>query len=123
LSDETLSQDLTEGKFSFPVIHSIHADVSNRQVLGTVIQTFLQLKRASFNDYALADTLRARPTTPTLKERTIEYLKNKTKSFDYTLNALASVEFQMRAELERLGGSPRLQKIMDALRVDKRSLL
>lgn len=26
-------EDITEGKFSFPVIHSIHSDPSNRQMI------------------------------------------------------------------------------------------
>lgn len=28
------ADDLTEGKFSFPVIHSIHADDTNQEILG-----------------------------------------------------------------------------------------
>lgn len=26
-------EDLTEGKFSFPIVHSVRADTSNRQIL------------------------------------------------------------------------------------------
>jgi geranylgeranyl diphosphate synthase type 3 len=32
-SKKGFADDLTEGKFSFPVIHAIHADISNREVL------------------------------------------------------------------------------------------
>ena len=32
-SNKGFAEDLTEGKFSFPVVHGIHADSSNRQIL------------------------------------------------------------------------------------------
>lgn len=32
-SNKGFAEDLTEGKFSFPVVHGIHADTSNRQIL------------------------------------------------------------------------------------------
>ena len=32
-SNKGFAEDLTEGKFSFPVVHGIHADKSNRQVM------------------------------------------------------------------------------------------
>lgn len=35
-SNKGFAEDLTEGKFSFPVVHGIHADRSNRQVLSTL---------------------------------------------------------------------------------------
>lgn len=34
-SNKGFAEDLTEGKFSFPVVHGIHADKSNRQVIST----------------------------------------------------------------------------------------
>jgi len=96
-SNKGFAEDLSEGKFSFPVVHGIHADKSNRQVL---------------------NVLQKRPTTPTLKIHTINYLKNNTKSFDYTLLVLANLETQTRAEITRLGGNKGLEAIMDMLHVD-----
>jgi len=96
-SNKGFAEDLTEGKFSFPVVHGIHADKSNKQVL---------------------NVLQKRPTTPTLKVHTINYLKCKTKSFDYTLSVLANLEAQTRAEIARLGGNKGLEAIMDFLHVD-----
>lgn len=29
------AEDLTEGKFSFPIVHAVRSDMSNRQVLST----------------------------------------------------------------------------------------
>lgn len=63
------------------------------------------------------DVLQKRPTTPTLKIHTINYLKNETKSFDYTLSVLANLEAQTRAEIARLGGNKGLEGIMDLLHV------
>ncbi|KJA17760.1 hypothetical protein HYPSUDRAFT_45918 [Hypholoma sublateritium FD-334 SS-4] len=95
-SNKGFAEDLSEGKFSFPVVHGIHASRSNRQIL---------------------NVLQKRPTTPTLKIHTINYLKHETKSFDYTLSVLANLEAQTRAEIARLGGNKGLEAIMDLLHV------
>ncbi|RDB20687.1 Geranylgeranyl pyrophosphate synthase [Hypsizygus marmoreus] len=92
------AEDLTEGKFSFPVVHGIHADTTNRQVL---------------------NVLQKRPSTPTLKIHTINYLRDHTKSFEYTQSVLDSLEAQTRQEIARLGGNKALERIMDLLHVAK----
>lgn len=66
----------------------------------------------------LSDVLQKRPKTPTLKHHAIEYLRNTTKSFDYTLAVLKKLEQQAREELERLGGNPILTALLDKLHVD-----
>ncbi|KAH9928051.1 isoprenoid synthase domain-containing protein [Amylocystis lapponica] len=91
------AEDLTEGKFSFPIVHAVRADTSNRQVL---------------------NVLQKRPSTPTLKRHTIAYLEDHTKSFEYTKRVLRSLEQQTRDEIARLGGNAGLERIMDALHVD-----
>ncbi|KAL5504497.1 hypothetical protein ACEPAH_7158 [Sanghuangporus vaninii] len=95
-TNKGFAEDLTEGKFSFPIVHGVRANTSNRQVL---------------------NVLQKRPTTPTLKRYTIDYLKNQTKSFDYTLSVLESLESQIRDEIKRLGGNKGLEKIIDTLSV------
>ncbi|KAH9856755.1 terpenoid synthase [Lenzites betulinus] len=92
------AEDLTEGKFSFPVVHGVRADRSNRQIL---------------------NVLQKRPSTPTLKTHTISYLRDHTKSFEYTLDVMDDLEAQIRGEIARLGGNTRLEKIMDTLHVDR----
>lgn len=67
----------------------------------------------------IIDVLQKRPTTPTLKIHTINYLQKNTKSFEYTLSVLATLEAQTLAEIKRLGGNPKLEKIMDLLHVDE----
>lgn len=90
------AEDLTEGKFSFPIVHAVRSDTSNRRVL---------------------NVLQKRPTTPTLKVHTVAYLRDHTKSFDYTIDILRSLETQIRNEIARLGGNKGLEQIMDALHV------
>lgn len=91
------AEDLTEGKFSFPIVHGVRADEQNRVVM---------------------NVLQKRPTTPTLKHHTVDYLRTQTKSFDYTLAVMSSLERQVREEIARLGGNPQLENIMDALHVE-----
>jgi len=90
------AEDLSEGKFSFPVVHGVRADTSNRQIL---------------------NILQKRPSTPTLKHHTIQYLKAQTKSFDYTLSVLEVLESQVREEVARLGGNKPLKAILDAMSI------
>lgn len=70
----------------------------------------------------ILDVLQKRPTTPTLKVHTINYLKNHTKSFEYTLSVLVNLEAQTRGEISRLGGNSGLVKLMDLLHVDETKL-
>lgn len=62
--------------------------------------------------------LQKRPSTPTLKIHTIDYMKNHTKSFEYTIGVLAVLEAQVRQEIQRLGGNDMLQGIIDSLHVE-----
>ncbi|KAG1792816.1 isoprenoid synthase domain-containing protein [Suillus plorans] len=94
--NKSFAEDLTEGKFSFPIVHGVRADEQNRVVM---------------------NVLQKRPTTPTLKHHTVDYLRTQTKSFDYTLAVMSSLERQVREEIARLGGNPQLEKILDALHV------
>lgn len=90
------AEDLTEGKFSFPIVHGIRADQSNRQIL---------------------NVLQKRPETPTLKLHIVEHLRNRTKSFDYTLSVMSSMEHQVLQEIARLGGNKGLEAVIDHLHV------
>ncbi|KAK0200952.1 isoprenoid synthase domain-containing protein [Desarmillaria ectypa] len=101
-TNKGFAEDLTEGKFSFPIVHSIHADTTNRQVL---------------------NVLQKRPTTPTLKHHVISYLKDHTKSFDYTLSVMDLLDRKTRAEIARLGGNKGLEKLMDFFYIDKSKLI
>ncbi|KAF9222463.1 terpenoid synthase [Gyrodon lividus] len=94
------AEDLSEGKFSFPVVHGIREQPDNRQILSV---------------------LQKRPKSPTLKHHTISYLRDSTHSFEYTLGVLRSLEGQARAEVARLGGNAMLETIFDRLAVGSQS--
>ncbi|KAL1919268.1 uncharacterized protein VTP21DRAFT_1960 [Calcarisporiella thermophila] len=89
-------EDLTEGKFSFPIIHSIRADTSNRQLLNILKQRTNSLE---LKNYALQ-------------------LMEHTKTFVYVRDYLAKVEQEAREELARLGGNQKLEKLLDVLHVE-----
>ncbi|KAF9222343.1 terpenoid synthase [Gyrodon lividus] len=91
------AEDLTEGKFSFPIVHGVRADEGNRVIM---------------------NVLQKRPTTPTLKHHTISHLRDKTHSFDYTLKVMKALEQEVRQEIARLGGNSQLDAILTALHVE-----
>ncbi|KAF7375744.1 hypothetical protein MSAN_00464000 [Mycena sanguinolenta] len=91
------AEDLTEGKFSFPIAHGIRANLADTRIL---------------------ELLEQRPTTDELKAPVVDYLKTETRSFEYTLGVLDKMESQVRAEVARLGGNEGLERIIDALHVD-----
>ena len=64
-----------------------------------------------------ADVLRLRPKGQKLKHLVISYLKEVTRSFEYTHSILNSLEAQARGEVMRLGGNPKLEAILDKLAV------
>ncbi|KAJ3757192.1 farnesyltranstransferase [Lentinula raphanica] len=101
-TNKGFAEDLTEGKFSFPVVHSIHTDKTNRQIL---------------------NVLQKRPTTPTLKTYAISYLKHRTKSFAYTLDVLEKLHKQALAEISRLGGNEDLVRLMESFVVEREKIL
>ncbi|KAI9289231.1 geranylgeranyl pyrophosphate synthase [Umbelopsis sp. AD052] len=88
-------EDFTEGKFSFPVIHSIRAEPSNRQLL---------------------NILKQRSTSVELKRFGLQVLE-KTNTFNYCLSFLKDMEQQARDEISRLGANPKLERILDMLSV------
>jgi geranylgeranyl diphosphate synthase, type III len=74
------AEDLTEGKFSFPIIHAIRSDPSN---------------------LVLLNILRQKPTDPEVKRYAIEYMERK-GSFEYTKRVIANLEKKAIREVERL---------------------
>ncbi|KAJ8659581.1 geranylgeranyl pyrophosphate synthase [Lichtheimia ornata] len=90
-------EDLTEGKFSFPIIHAIRADSSNRQLLNIVSQ---------------------KPTSVEVKQYALEII-GRTGTFEYVREFLSKKEMEARKEIEMLGGNPLLEKVMDMLVISK----
>ncbi|KAJ3807380.1 terpenoid synthase [Lentinula aff. lateritia] len=90
------AEDLTEGKFSFPLVHAIRADISNTLLL---------------------DIIKERPKSPTLKRQALSYMEKETKSFEYTLAVLRTLQARIDEEMKMLGGNFKLEKLLDKLRV------
>lgn len=90
---KNFAEDISEGKFSFPVIHSINSTPNSTELLSI---------------------LRRRPTDFELKQYAIT-LMERTQSFVYTMDVLRETEEQVRNEIEKLGGNPYLTKIVDYL--------
>ncbi|KAF9945919.1 geranylgeranyl pyrophosphate synthetase [Mortierella alpina] len=88
-------EDLTEGKFSYPIIHSIRADPGSRKLL---------------------NILKQKPTEPELKIYAVN-LMNATKTFEYCRKQMGLYEQRVREEIKRLGGNSRLERIIDLLSV------
>ncbi|GAA5923387.1 farnesyltranstransferase [Sporobolomyces koalae] len=93
-------EDFSEGKFSFPIVHAIRADQSNRQIL---------------------NILRERPSSPGPKTYAVSYMNRKTNSFAYTRQVLRKLTAQAFAEVQRLGGNPGVEAILKKLEVEEPS--
>ncbi|WWC85164.1 uncharacterized protein L201_000021 [Kwoniella dendrophila CBS 6074] len=87
-------EDLTEGKFSFPVVHGVRADTSNRQIL---------------------NVLQKKTNSHSLKKHVVDYLRDETKSFEYTKRIIVDLQNQIEDEIKDLGGNPPLEKALKSL--------
>ena len=88
-------EDLTEGKFSFPIIHSVQNSPSEN----SDILNILKLKTEDRN----------------LKAYAVAYMQNTTSSLEYTKEVLDGLHLKARIELEKLGGNAMIGKILDKL--------
>ncbi|KAI9310680.1 geranylgeranyl pyrophosphate synthase [Dichotomocladium elegans] len=88
-------EDLTEGKFSFPIIHAIRTDLDSRQLLNIVNQ---RTSAIEVKQYALQIIAR-------------------TGTFKYVREFLKKKELEALKEIERLGGNPLLEKVIESLSV------
>ncbi|KAI8055917.1 geranylgeranyl pyrophosphate synthase [Syncephalis plumigaleata] len=82
-------EDLSEGKFSFPIIHSIRADSKNTQL-------FIYYVNVEVKSYALT-------------------LMEQTDSFGHTVAVIRELEQQIRQCIIELGGNSQLEDIVNAL--------
>ncbi|RAK75889.1 FPP/GGPP synthase family protein [Aspergillus fijiensis CBS 313.89] len=94
-SNKGFCEDLTEGKFSFPIIHSIHQDLANRQLL---------------------HILRQRTTDEAVKTFAVRQMEA-TGSFRYCRQKISRLMGEVRAIVAGLdaGGSAEVNAILDFL--------
>ncbi|XP_011303191.1 geranylgeranyl pyrophosphate synthase isoform X1 [Fopius arisanus] len=91
--NKSYCEDLSEGKFSFPIIHAIQSKPEDRQVM---------------------NILRQRTKDVEVKKYCVTLLE-KFGSFAYTRTVLEELDRKARDEVERLGGNPLLVKVLDDL--------
>lgn len=89
-------EDLTEGKFSFPIIHAIRADKGNMQILNIVKQ---------------------HTTDRDVKKYAVDYME-RIGTFSYTRKVLAKLERQALKAVEDLGGNEKMVNIIKALAIE-----
>eukprot|EP00924_Labyrinthula_sp_SR-Ha-C_P014279 augustus_masked-scaffold_20-processed-gene-0.13-mRNA-1 protein AED:0.04 eAED:0.04 QI:0/-1/0/1/-1/1/1/0/362 len=95
---KTFCEDLSEGKFSFPIIHGIK-------------------KEKEQGKDTLLNIVRQRPGVHEveLKLFAVDLMKTQTESFLYTRGYLNSIKEEIMAELSTLGGHSQLSKILALL--------
>ncbi|ORZ32029.1 geranylgeranyl pyrophosphate synthase [Catenaria anguillulae PL171] len=87
-------EDIEEGKFSFPMIHSIRSTPHDRQLL---------------------NILKQRPTDRHLKDYALTLLRE-TQSLEYTRKYLCALDAQIAGWIQELGGNDGLAKLLVYLR-------
>lgn len=98
-NNKGMCEDLTEGKFSFPVIHSIRSNPTNLQ---------------------LVNILKQRTSDIQVKRYAVAYMES-TGSFEYTREVLAILVARARAVAEEIdqgrGLTKGIQKILDKMAI------
>ncbi|XP_016924805.1 terpene synthase isoform X2 [Drosophila suzukii] len=91
--NKSFAEDLTEGKFGFPVIHAVRTQKQDKQVL---------------------HILRQRTHDIEVKKYCITLLE-KLGSFQYTRKVLETLDAEARAEVTRLGCNPYMDRLFNKL--------
>ncbi|XP_023023224.1 geranylgeranyl pyrophosphate synthase quemao isoform X1 [Leptinotarsa decemlineata] len=86
-------EDLTEGKFSFPIIHAISSQPQDKQVIHILRQ---RTKEAEVKKYCVS-------------------LLEKYGSFAYTRQTLKDLNQEAKEEIEKLGGNPYMEQFLSSL--------
>jgi len=95
--NKSFAEDLTEGKFSFPIIYAI---------------------RSKPEDHRLINILKKRTEDVSLKEHAIQYMDG-AGAFTYTEKYLQELSQQIRTKINEFGGNEALIKLMESLENSK----
>eukprot|EP01113_Clastostelium_recurvatum_P045696 TRINITY_DN788_c0_g1_i2.p1 TRINITY_DN788_c0_g1~~TRINITY_DN788_c0_g1_i2.p1 ORF type:complete len:292 (-),score=55.00 TRINITY_DN788_c0_g1_i2:44-919(-) len=93
MANKSFCEDLTEGKFSFPIIHAIKANPDDRRLLSILSQHTESVE---------------------LKQHAVEYMR-KMKSFDYTKGVLDKLKDELNVTIQNLGGNVELVAMLEEL--------
>lgn len=94
MKSKSYCEDLTEGKFSFPIIYAIHAKK---------------------NDTRLLNILRQRTNDVEVKRHAVQYMRD-VGALTYTRSVLRELKEDLMRELQALGGHDQLEALI--LRLD-----
>jgi len=86
-------EDLTEGKFSYPIIHAVLANP---------------------NDNRIMHILKQRTHDHNIKKHAVDYIRS-VGSFDHCKTVMNRLEGEIRKEIAKLGGNARLEMIIQYL--------
>jgi geranylgeranyl diphosphate synthase type 3 len=95
--NKSFAEDLTEGKFSFPVIYAV---------------------RANLNDHRLLFILKQHTEDVELKKHAISYIETM-GAFEYTKSVLVQMNVQIREMIAQFGGNEKLLKLLEMLESSK----
>lgn len=90
---KSICDDLTEGKFSFPIVHAVNNKKNEREIL---------------------DILKQRTTNLQLKKRCVQLLEE-AGSFQYTCDVLKNLYAEAKAEIAKLGTNKYMDSLLDEL--------
>ncbi|CAN0155022.1 unnamed protein product, partial [Ascophyllum nodosum] len=93
MKGKSFCEDLTEGKYSFPIIHCV---------------------RARPNDHRMLNILKQKTEDVDVKKHALQWMKH-TGSFVYTRDRLLSLKKEISAEISRLGGHVGLGRLIEGL--------
>lgn len=110
--NKSFCEDLTEGKFSFPIIHAIQSQSQDKQVLRELPS--INCYKGYFIFIFLIDILRQRTRDVEVKKYCVSLLE-KTGSFRYTREILDSLDKEVRSEVEQFGPNPIMTNLLDEL--------
>lgn len=92
--NKSFAEDLTEGKFSFPIIHAIQKHPEDPRMMNIVKKRTKDLE---------------------IKKYAVDVLE-KLGSFAYTREVLQKLDAEARREAEKLGGNPYIVQVLDELK-------
>lgn len=92
--NKSFAEDLTEGKFSFPIIHAIQKHPEDPRMMNIVKKRTKDLE---------------------IKKYAVDVLE-KLGSFAYTRQVLQQLDVDARKEAEKLGGNPYIVQVLDELK-------
>jgi geranylgeranyl diphosphate synthase type 3 len=95
MKSKSFCEDLTEGKFSFPIIHCIHQDLSDTRLISILKQ---HTEDVDIKRYA-------------------QKLMKEAGSLDYTRSKCSQLKLLIEEEIAKFGGNPSLSKVLDLLHV------